>query len=76
MAISNQVEKPIRVCGNTDTITIVLVDKRECMIVETKDDTKEDAYAAAILLAGRCQGILHLNGTSNIHTTVVQKILL
>ena len=76
MAISNQVEKPIRVCGNTDTITIVLVDKRECMIVETKDDTKEDAYAAAILLAGRWQGILHLNGTSNIHTTVVQKILL
>ena len=28
-------------------ITIVLVDKRECMILETKDDTKEDAYSAA-----------------------------
>ena len=27
-------------------ITIVLVDKRECMILETKDDTKEDAYIA------------------------------
>ena len=27
-------------------ITIVLVDKRECMILETKDDTKEDAYTA------------------------------
>jgi len=27
-------------------ITIVLVDKRECIIVETKDDAKEDSYAA------------------------------
>jgi two-component system, OmpR family, sensor histidine kinase VicK len=27
-------------------ITITLVDKRECIIVETKDDTKEDSYAA------------------------------
>jgi two-component system sensor histidine kinase VicK len=27
-------------------ITITLVDKRECTIVETKDDTKEDSYAA------------------------------
>jgi signal transduction histidine kinase len=32
--------------GLNSRITIVLVDKRECMIVETKDDTKEDAYAA------------------------------
>jgi two-component system, OmpR family, sensor histidine kinase VicK len=27
-------------------ITITLIDKRECTIVETKDDTKEDSYAA------------------------------
>jgi two-component system, OmpR family, sensor histidine kinase VicK len=27
-------------------ITITLVDKRECIIVETKDDTKEDSYTA------------------------------
>jgi two-component system sensor histidine kinase VicK len=27
-------------------ITIVLVDKRECMIVETKDDSKDDSYTA------------------------------
>ncbi len=27
-------------------ISITLVDKRECTIVETKDDTKEDSYAA------------------------------
>jgi two-component system, OmpR family, sensor histidine kinase VicK len=27
-------------------ITITLVDKRECIIVETKDDTKEDSFAA------------------------------
>jgi two-component system, OmpR family, sensor histidine kinase VicK len=27
-------------------ITITLVDKRECIIVETKDDAKEDSYAA------------------------------
>jgi two-component system, OmpR family, sensor histidine kinase VicK len=27
-------------------ITITLVDKRECTIVETKDDAKEDSYAA------------------------------
>lgn len=28
-------------------ITIVLVDKKECMIVETKDDTKDDSYTVA-----------------------------
>jgi two-component system, OmpR family, sensor histidine kinase VicK len=28
-------------------ITIVLVDKRECMILETKDDTKDDPHTAA-----------------------------
>jgi two-component system, OmpR family, sensor histidine kinase VicK len=28
-------------------ITIVLVDKKDCMIVETKDDTKDDSYTAA-----------------------------
>ena len=33
--------------GLNSRITIVLVDKSECMIVETKDDTKEDAYTAA-----------------------------
>ena len=27
-------------------ITIVLVDKRECMIIETKDDSKDDSYTA------------------------------
>ena len=28
-------------------ITIVLVDKKDCIIVETKDDTKDDSYTAA-----------------------------
>jgi two-component system, OmpR family, sensor histidine kinase VicK len=32
-------------------ITIVLVDKKDCMIVETKDDTKGDSYTAAGLSA-------------------------
>ena len=32
-------------------ITIVLVDKKDCMIVETKDDTKDDSYTAAGLSA-------------------------
>jgi two-component system, OmpR family, sensor histidine kinase VicK len=33
--------------GSLNTrITIVLVDKRECMILETKDDAKEDSYTA------------------------------
>jgi two-component system, OmpR family, sensor histidine kinase VicK len=27
-------------------LTIILVDKRECMILETKDDAKDDAYTA------------------------------
>jgi two-component system, OmpR family, sensor histidine kinase VicK len=32
-------------------ITIVLVDKKDCMIVETKDDTKDDSYTAVGLSA-------------------------
>ncbi len=35
-------------------ITIVLVDKRECIIVETKDDAKEDSYAAVGLSVYSC----------------------
>jgi two-component system, OmpR family, sensor histidine kinase VicK len=37
--------------GLNSRITIVLVDRKECMIIETKDDTKDDSYAAAGLSA-------------------------
>src|SRR5215469_3536870 len=37
--------------GLNSRITIVLVDRKECMIIETKDDTKDDPYAAAGLSA-------------------------
>ena len=32
--------------GLNSRITIVLVDSKECMIIEVKDDTKEDSYTA------------------------------
>ena len=32
--------------GLNSRITIVLVDRKECMIIEVKDDTKEDSYTA------------------------------
>src|SRR5215831_1722812 len=37
--------------GLNSRITMVLVDRKECMIIETKDDTKDDSYAAAGLSA-------------------------
>jgi two-component system, OmpR family, sensor histidine kinase VicK len=44
---SPQVEFRIYQESLKSRITIVLVDKRECIIVETKDDAKVDSYAAA-----------------------------
>ena len=41
-----QVDFRIYEQGLNSRITIVLVDKRECMIIEVKDDTKEDSYTA------------------------------
>jgi len=46
---SPQVEFRIYQESLKSRITIVLVDKRECIIVETKDDAKEDSYAAVVL---------------------------
>ncbi|HYA84874.1 MAG TPA: HAMP domain-containing sensor histidine kinase [Candidatus Bathyarchaeia archaeon] len=41
-----QVDFRIYEQGLNSRITIVLVDKRECMIIEVKDDTKDDSYKA------------------------------
>jgi two-component system sensor histidine kinase VicK len=42
----NNVDFRIYEQGLNSRITIVLVDRKECMIIEAKDDTKEDSYTA------------------------------
>jgi two-component system, OmpR family, sensor histidine kinase VicK len=47
---SPQIDFGIYEHGLIIRITIVIVDKKECMIVESKDDTKDSSYNAAGLL--------------------------
>ncbi|HXP50543.1 MAG TPA: histidine kinase dimerization/phospho-acceptor domain-containing protein, partial [Bacteroidia bacterium] len=55
--IKDTIDKAVKVCPLVDfrvaeenlqtRITIVLIDKKDCMIVELRDDTKENSYYAA-----------------------------
>jgi hypothetical protein len=48
-------------------ITLVLIDKKHCMIVELKDDTRDTSYDAPILIASQlfCHILLSLRSYGN-----------